>query len=302
MAGLELAFALCLFVGAAYFLFQNAGPNARKRRAAVDMVRRWSPGLRIRKPGRSSLPSWARLAHALEPIGRRFGSQKRAQALRYRIGAAGLGGKLTAEGFTALRLVGTVCSGVFAIVIVTSTGPKAMLSLLLLMLPVFFWVLPGTMLDRMAAGRRERIAAALPDALDLLAVTVEAGLGLYGAIARLVETSTGPLANEFGLVLTELRVGQSSEKALRGMAQRVDTPEVTSFVRSLIQGEKLGLSLASTLRNLANDARRRRRAVAEERAAKAPVKMLFPTALFIFPALFIILLGPALIVLKHAFA
>ena len=126
-------------------------------------------------------------------------------------------------------------------------------------------------------------------------MTVEAGLGLYGAIARLVECTTGPLADEFALVLTELRVGESSERALKRMAKRLDTPEVTSFVRSLLQGEQLGLSLGQTLRNLADDSRRRRRSLAEEAAAKAPIKMLFPAALFIFPALFMVILGPAVL-------
>ena len=103
----------------------------------------------------------------------------------------------------------------------------------------------------------------------------------------------GALADEFSLVLTELRVGESSERALKRMAKRLNAPEVTSFVRSLLQGEQLGLSLGQTLRNLADDSRRRRRSLAEEAAAKAPIKMLFPAALFIFPALFIVILGPA---------
>ena len=121
----------------------------------------------------------------------------------------------------------------------------------------------------------------------------------YGAIQRLVETTEGPLADEFALVLTELRVGDSSERALKRMAARAQSQEVTSLVRSLVQGEQLGLSLARTLRNLAQDTRKRRQAVAEELASKAPVKMLFPTAIFIFPALFIAILGPAVIELRQ---
>ena len=115
--------------------------------------------------------------------------------------------------------------------------------------------------------------------------------------ARLVECTSGALADEFSLVLTELRVGESSERALKRMAQRLDTPEVTSFVRSLLQGEQLGLSLGQTLRNLADDSRRRRRSAAEEAAAKAPIKMLFPLIGCIFPSMFIVILGPALILI-----
>src|SRR5581483_11088969 len=139
---------------------------------------------------------------------------------------------------------------------------------------------PAFLLERRASKRRSAIHDALPSALDLLAVTVEAGLGLFGAIERLVQNTEGPLADEFALVLTELRVGDSSERALRRMAKRLQSPEMTSFVRALIQGEQLGLCSGQTLRNLADDSRRRRRAAAEELAAKAPVKMLVPTAIF----------------------
>ena len=160
---------------------------------------------------------------------------------------------------------------------------------------IIAFTIPKLLLGRRIAARRTEISNDLPDALDLLAVTVEAGVGLFGAIARLVECTSGALADEFSLVLTELRVGESSERALKRMAKRLDTPEVTSFVRSLLQGEQLGLSLGQTLRNLADDSRRRRRSLAEEAAAKAPIKMLFPAALFIFPALFIVILGPAIL-------
>jgi tight adherence protein C len=165
-------------------------------------------------------------------------------------------------------------------------------------LAVSGYVLPGALLDRRAGARRERVDGALPDALDLLAVTVEAGLGLYGAVAKVVESTQGPLAEEFALCLAEMRVGESSSGALKRLGARTGSSDVRSMARTMIQGEELGLSLAKTLRGLADDARRRRQAVAEERAAKAPVKMLFPAALFIFPALFIVILGPAVLTLR----
>jgi tight adherence protein C len=216
-----------------------------------------------------------------------------------RIVAAGLAGKLSGAAFVALRLVATVVAGLCALLLLAGFGTSLWMLVLALTITVLAYVIPGTLLDRAAAARRDEIGRALPDALDLLAVTVEAGLGLFGAIARLVEVTRGPLADEFALVLGELRVGQSSERALRSMASRLDTPEVTSFVRALVQGEKLGLSLATTLKNQAADVRNARRAITEERAGKAPVKMLFPVALFVFPALFIVILGPAVIELKR---
>ena len=186
-----------------------------------------------------------------------------------------------------------------SLVVLATLGHSLWFLILAMTITILAYVVPGIAIDKIAAARRDQFGRALPDALDLLAVTVEAGLGLYGAIARLVEITRGPLSEEFALVLSELRVGQSSERALRSMATRVDTPEVTSFVRALIQGEKLGLSLATTLKNQAIDVRNTRRAITEERAGRAPVKMLFPVALFIFPALFIVILGPAVISLKN---
>jgi tight adherence protein C len=289
--------AVGLLVAGAFVLVANAAPNARRRRAAVDTVRRWAPapgGPAGGSPRRSPLHFLRRL----EPIGRKLSPKDGSNDLRQRIAAAGLAGRISADAFVGLRFALTVAAVVVCILVLSTGGGSAGSFLVALLIPLAAYVGPGLILGRLAASRSDRVSAALPDALDLLAVTVEAGLGLYGAIARLVESMTGPLADEFELVLTELRVGQSSERALRGMAERVDTPEVAALVRSLVQGERLGLSLATTLRNLAGDVRKTRRAVAEERAAKAPVKMLFPAAFFIFPALFIVILGPAVLVLR----
>jgi tight adherence protein C len=293
---------LPLLLGAAVFgacfLFLFIAPTSRRRRAVVATARRWVPAARRTKV-RLTGPVFKRLAEAADRLGRRLASDGASHELQTRLNAGGLAGKLTAPMFAALRLSATVVAAALSLVLLATVGHSFWLLLVALTLTILAWVLPGTVVDRIAAARRDEIGRALPDALDLLAVTVEAGLGLYGAIARLVEVSRGALADEFALVLSELRVGQSSERALRSMATRLDTPEVTSFVRALIQGEKLGLSLATTLKNQANDVRNARRAITEERAGKAPVKMLFPTALFIFPALFIVILGPAAIALKQ---
>ena len=152
-----------------------------------------------------------------------------------------------------------------------------------------------------AKGRREKIRADLPDALDLLAVSVEAGLGFDGAIAKLTEHMEGPLAEEFGLTLGEMRIGESRADALKRMSERVDAPELSSFTRAIIQADQLGTSLGRILRVQAADTRLRRQAAAEERAMKAPIKMLFPTVLFIFPAMFLIILGPAFLNLDKIF-
>jgi tight adherence protein C len=133
----------------------------------------------------------------------------------------------------------------------------------------------------------------LPDALDLLAVSVEAGLGFDGAITKLTEHMSGALVDEFSMTLNEMRIGESRQSALKKMAERVDAPELGSFIRAVIQADQLGISLGRILRVQATDSRLRRQAAAEEKAMKAPIKMLFPTVMFIFPAMFIVLLGPA---------
>jgi tight adherence protein C len=145
------------------------------------------------------------------------------------------------------------------------------------------------------------VSAELPDALDLLAVSVEAGLGFDGAISKLTEHMEGPLIDEFELALSEIRVGESRSEALKRMAERVPAQEMASFVRSIIQADQLGISLGRLLRVQATDARLKRQAAAEEKAMKAPIKMLFPLVMFIFPAMFIVILGPAFLNLGKLF-
>ncbi|MGZ4417900.1 MAG: type II secretion system F family protein, partial [Gaiellaceae bacterium] len=208
------------------------------------------------------------------------------------------GDRLTPADFVSIRFVLVVLGAAAGLLVGGAIGPVTATVLLCVALAVSGYVLPGAVLDRRARARRDRVDDALPDALDLLAVTVEAGLGLYGAIAKVVESTKGPLADEFALCLAEMRVGESSSVALKRLGARTGSSNVRSMARTMIQGEELGISLAKTLRGLADDARRRRQAIAEERAAKAPVKMLFPAALFIFPALFIVILGPAVLTLR----
>ena len=126
-------------------------------------------------------------------------------------------------------------------------------------------------------------------------------MGFDGAIAKLTEHMHGALIDEFNLALTEMRVGESRQDALKKLSSRVDSPELSAFVRSIIQADQLGISLGRILRVQAVDTRLKRQAAAEEKAMKAPIKMLFPTVIFIFPAMFIVVLGPALIGLAKVF-
>lgn len=153
--------------------------------------------------------------------------------------------------------------------------------------------LPINWLRRKAAARQTKIQRALPDTLDLITVSVEAGLGLDAAISKVVEKTRGPLREEFGRVLQEIGLGKVRRTSLRDMATRVDVPDLTTFVGAIVQADQMGLGVAEVLRAQADEVRLRRRQRAEETAMKAPVKMLLPLIAFIFPAMMSVLLGPA---------
>ena len=168
--------------------------------------------------------------------------------------------------------------------------------LLVLGLPVFGavgWILPVMYLRRRARERTERIERELPELIDLLVVTLEAGLSFLASLNMAAVRLRGPLGEELRLALQEQRLGLTANDALQGMLRRSETPALRTFVRSVIQGESLGVSTGHIMRNLALEMRKTRRAKAEVRAQKAPLKMLFPLIFLIFPAMFIVLLGPA---------
>ena len=164
------------------------------------------------------------------------------------------------------------------------------------------WMLPLTLVRRRARMRRDRIDRALPDVVDLLVVTVEAGLGFSGALRVAADQCAGPLSDELHLTLQEQAMGLTMSDALVHLLRRSDTASMRSFVRSVVQGESLGVSTGTIMRNIAVDMRKRRRKAAEELAQKAPIKLLFPLVFLIFPTIFIVLLLPAVFSLETAFS
>lgn len=162
------------------------------------------------------------------------------------------------------------------------------------------WLTPGFVVQRRAEARLYRIDRAMPELIDLLVVTVEAGLSLGAALLLAGERMRGPLGDELRIVIQEQRMGLTPVQALENMVRACPTPAVESFVRAMMQGELLGFSVGQILRTLAVEMRKRRRARAEQQAQKAPIKMLFPLIFMIFPALFIVVLGPAVVSLLHA--
>ena len=177
----------------------------------------------------------------------------------------------------------------------TATGASAMMICVAVVFGALIgWTLPMTVVSRRARSRYERIERDLPELIDLLVVTVEAGLGFNGSLQTTSQRLEGPLGDELRLTLQEQRMGLSTTQALSNLLVRCDTPSMRSFVRSVLQGETLGVSIGQIMRALAVEMRKRRRARAEEKAQKAPIKLLFPLVFLIFPSMFVVLLFPAL--------
>lgn len=293
MTLLLLAAVFC-FVAAALTLAQRVVAR-REIRASLDRA----AGIALAAPaqgpaiGGRRLPlvgKLARLALALRPGARR-------DDVALRLAGAGLATRVSPDGYLAIQGALVVLSGL--VLLASFAGGLGAGGILVGLFGVVgAVVLPDRLLASFTARRAREILAELPGALDLLAVSVEAGLAFDAALARIADAVQGPLGDEFRLLLSEIRVGETRVVALNRLAERVGVADVASFARAIARADQLGTSVAQTLRVQASDARTRRQAAAEEQAGKAPVKLLFPTAVFIFPALFVVVLGPAVLSLS----
>lgn len=164
------------------------------------------------------------------------------------------------------------------------------------------FVFPNLFLTSRIQQRRKNILKSLPDVIDLLTVSVEAGLGFDGALAKVVDKMPGELANEFARVLQEMKMGKPKKDALKEMSNRVGLPDLTTFISAIIQAEQLGVSIGNVLRIQSQQMRLKRRQSAQEKAMKAPIKLLLPMIFFIFPTIFTVLVGPVVIKLIKVFA
>lgn len=231
---------------------------------------------------------------------RRFTPTGQLDALERRIVVAGGSQRWPLEAVlaakAALALAG---AAVGALYLLGQPGPLTGLATLALV-ALGFW-LPDLLLVNRATKRRVAIRKALADTLDQLTVMVEAGLAFDAAIDRSARTSTGPLAEELRRTMQDVQAGMSRRDALRALAERVDVAELRGFTSAVAQGEQYGIPVARVLRAQAREQRLKRGQRAEEQAMKLPVKLLFPTIIFIFPVLFIVLLGPAALQISGAF-
>jgi tight adherence protein C len=207
---------------------------------------------------------------------------------------AGIAGRFRAEEIIALQVLGGVVGFLLgAVNLATGTIGGGTALLLIVLLPVAGTQLPKSWLDRQVEERREAIRRDLPDTLDLLAISVEAGVGFEGALGVVCDNFSSPLADEFARTLREMELGLPRREALHNLKKRTEVPELSNFVLTLTQADALGMPVGRVLKTAAEEMRSKRQQWAREKAAKLPVKILFPLVLFIFPAIFVVLLGPA---------
>lgn len=214
---------------------------------------------------------------------------------------AGSPGNLDAPAFAVIKVLTTIV-GVVLAYFAQGIGVQGLQRVALLVFPVMLGFFgPDAWLTRKVDERRTAMQKALPDILDLLVISVEAGLGFDSALARVVGTVPGPLSEEFFRMLQETRVGVSRRDAMRHLMDRTDLNELRSFLLAMLQAEAFGVAIARVLRVQADEMRVKRRQRAQEKAFAAPVKLVFPLVFCIFPSLFIVLLGPAAIQIADAF-
>jgi tight adherence protein C len=216
-------------------------------------------------------------------------------AARKQLVAAGMY-RTTPRMLMGYQVLGAIAFPAIWVWLAIATGRSTALTIIgFLLAGVVGWLGPAFYVRSRADSRLYRIDYDMPELIDLLVVTVEAGLGLNASLQLAGERLTGPLGEELRIALQEQRMGLSQLESLENMVNRCPTGAVRSFVRAMVQGERLGVSVGQILRSLALEMRKRRRAAAEEKAQKAPIKILFPLVFLIFPAMFVVILGPAVI-------
>jgi tight adherence protein C len=221
--------------------------------------------------------------------------------LQEKLIVAGLPGGMTVTDFLGLRFLAgaTLAGAVFAITVPKQTPFQALLFALAAFMVGLY--VPNIWLSSKAKARQKAIARALPDMLDMMSICVDAGLGFEAALQKVAYQSDSELALEMRRVISEIRVGVARGDALRHLAERTQVPDVASFVAVLVQADRLGIAIRSVLNTQSVQMRIKRRQRAEEEAGKAPIKMLIPLGLFIFPAMFAVILGPAIPRIMSAF-
>jgi tight adherence protein C len=294
-------------MGVAIGVLAHVTSPAREQRAeTLGQIERYG----FRRRGGDSEESGGRMRDRFDVFAGRLGSAVSDRApgslsldqIQRQLTAAGLY-KTTPGKFLGYRVLCTIGLPILWIWFAITIGRGPVLTVIATFVAIVAgWYLPMQFVKDQAQRRLDEIDYQLPELIDLLVVTVEAGMGFVGSLQMAAARISGPLGDELKLTLQEQRFGLSINEALMNMLARVETASMRSFVRSVVQGETLGVSIGQLMRDLALEMRRRRRQSAQERAQKAPIKILFPLVFLIFPAMFVILLGPALFLFFRAFS
>jgi tight adherence protein C len=235
-------------------------------------------------------------------LGRRFTPSGYVDKTRNKLQIAGRGSSDDLDRYLAIRVVSFALIPVWFLLSYLVLPLEGMAALgVFALLAVVSAIGPDAWLNRAMAERQWRIRVSLPDILDLLVISVEAGLGFEQALDRTVSAVPGPLSDEFNRMLGEVRAGSTRADAMRGLDSRTDVPEVRSFVLAILQADTFGVSIGRVLRSQAEEMRIKRRQLAQEQAQKAPVKMLIPMVFCIFPSLFVVIIGPAILNIYEGF-
>ena len=293
---------IVLFFGSVYLLL--SGLTVRQREIAISVRRARRYGTRSQREieTRRSVndrilgPTAARLAGVTMKLAPKTNLENVSQKLLQ----AGMARSVTPQAYLAMK-AGTAGGAILLGLMISITGGGTFGLVIALVGAAIGFIAPEFVINSRVRGRKDEMKTDLPNVLDLLCVCVEAGLGFDQALVKLNERMSGPLVDEFSLLLHEMRIGQSRSAALKNLAERVDSPDVGQFARAIIQADQLGISLSRILKVQSQDMRVRRQLAAEEKAMKAPVKMLFPTVIFIFPAMFLVILGPAMLTINEIF-
>jgi tight adherence protein C len=231
-------------------------------------------------------------------LAQRLASPRRASRTEHRLALAGNPGGIRTIDFLGLKIIAAAAGFIVGFVLFGLLGRSPLMGAIIgIILGALGYVGLEFWLGGQAKARQRAILRAVPDTLDLLTISVRAGLGFDGALSKVVEKTKGPLADEFSRALAEIRVGRARRDALRDVLERTDVQALSTFIGAIIQAEQLGVPIAKVLEVQSEQLRIERRQRAEEMAAKAPIKMLFPLVGCIFPAMFIVILGPAIILI-----
>lgn len=273
--------------------------------AAIEALDQASADLRERElqrpfAERVVTPGFDRLA----AVGRRFTPADQGDRIRRRLDLAGSPTGWTVDRVLAYKVLGTVLLALVALIVLWLLVGASLVWTVVLVVgaAVLGWFLPNLVLYQIGYNRSDRIRKELPDALDLLTISVEAGLAFDAALAQVAKDTEGPLAEEFFRVLSEIQIGKSRSTALRDLGERTDVEELRAFVTAMVQADSFGIPIANVLRVQAKEMRIKRRQRAEEQAQKVPVKILFPLIFCILPTLLIVIIGPAIISIIRNFA